>query len=251
MQQRPHPGYWLWRVAKPGEGSRWVSNPRWVRIGLRQPYLMQILTPGGTSGRVHLKVQRLWRRWQQVLLELLEQDVTPKEGLVTHCSLAVSCRNGSPCHWIKSFQAEKVGLPLCTGLLTIKLSRTGQFCNSSPGMQSHFRVHRWDAERKRHHRIRWTIAMYVCMYVPNLHARYIDRSIHLSQLVHFYVCMYVCMYVSVCLSVWIFCRSILSIHVSLICDNLVCSHRTLYVLNILFSRSISVFNRNICHLNFN
>ena len=119
-------------LAKPGEGNRRVSNPQWVWIGQCQPYCMRSLTPGGTSGRVHLKSQRLWRRWQQMSLERLEQDVAPKEVLVIYCSLAVFHRNGSSCHWIKTSQAERVGLPLCTGFLTIKLSRTGQFCNSSP-----------------------------------------------------------------------------------------------------------------------
>ena len=58
--------------------------------------------------------------------------MAPKEVLVIHCSLAISRRNGSSCHWFKTSYAERVGLPLCTGLLTIKLSHTGQFCNSSP-----------------------------------------------------------------------------------------------------------------------
>ena len=113
------------------------------------------------------------------------------------CSLAVSRHNDSPCHWIKTSQARRVGLALCTGLLTIKLSRTGQFCNSSEnsllpeketpqnsfgsddktdfqwphcsrlcasglGVQSHIRVHRWVVEHKRHHRIRWTTTIYKC-----------------------------------------------------------------------------------------
>ena len=114
-------------LAKQGEGNRRVSNPRWVWIGQCQLYCMRNLTPGRTSGRVHLKSQRLWRRWQLVLLERLEQV------------LAVSRRNGSSCPWIKTSQVERVGLSPCTGLLIIKLSRTGQFCNSS-----------------RHHWIRWT-----------------------------------------------------------------------------------------------
>ena len=29
------------------------------------------------------------------------------------------------------------------------------------GLQSRLRVHRWDAERKRHHRIQWTTAIYI------------------------------------------------------------------------------------------
>ena len=66
---------------------------------------MQSLTPGGTSGRIYLMNQQLWRRWQQVSLERLEQDVAPKEVLVIHCCLAVSCHNGSLCHWIKTSQA--------------------------------------------------------------------------------------------------------------------------------------------------
>ena len=104
-------------LAKPGEGSRWVSNPRWVRVGQRPPYGMRRLTPGGTSGRAHVKIQRLWRRWQQVSLERLDQDKVTKEVLVIHCRLAVSSRNGSPCHWIKTSKAKREGLPLCTGLL--------------------------------------------------------------------------------------------------------------------------------------
>ena len=104
---------------------------------------MRSLIPAGTSGRIHLKSQRLWRQWQQVSLELLEQDGAPKEVLDIHCNQAVSRRNSSSCHWIKTFQAEGMGLPLCTGLLTIKLSRTDQFCNSS-----------------RNHRIRWTTSTF-------------------------------------------------------------------------------------------
>ena len=46
------------------------------------------------------------------VMERLEPDVAPKEILVIHCSLAVSRCNGSPCHWIKTSQAERVGLPL-------------------------------------------------------------------------------------------------------------------------------------------
>ena len=71
-------------LAKPGEGNRRVSNHRWVRIWQCQPYCMRSLTPSGTIGRVHLKSQRLWRRWQQLSLECLEQDVAPKEVLVIH-----------------------------------------------------------------------------------------------------------------------------------------------------------------------
>ena len=46
-------------LAKKGEGSRRVSNPRWVWIELCQPYWMRSLTPAGTSGRVHMNIQRL------------------------------------------------------------------------------------------------------------------------------------------------------------------------------------------------
>ena len=67
----------------------------------------------------------------------------------------------------------RVGLPLCTGFLTIKLSCTGQFCNSP-----------------RHHRIQWTTTIYaskhVCMYVFMLVNVYI--YIYIS-----YVFMYMCM----------------------------------------------------------
>lgn len=59
-------------------------------------------------------------------------DMAPQEVLVIHCSLAVSRRNGSPCHWIKTSQAERVGLSPCNDFLTIKPSRTGPLCNSSP-----------------------------------------------------------------------------------------------------------------------
>ena len=119
--------------------------PRSCRMqrGSVSPTAYEALTPGGTSGRVHLKSQR---RWQQVSLERLEQDVAPKEVLVIYCNLAVSRRNGSSCHWIKTSQAERVGLHLCTGLLAIKLSRTGQFCNSSPitDLSTHLQVlQRW------------------------------------------------------------------------------------------------------------
>ena len=61
------------------------------------------------------------------VVERLELDVAPIEVLVIHCSLAVSRRNDSSCHWIMTSQAERVGLPLCNGLLTIKPSRTGPF----------------------------------------------------------------------------------------------------------------------------
>ena len=90
-----------------------------------------------------------------------------KEVLVNHCSLAVSRRNGSPCHWIKTSQAERVGLPLCTSLLTIKLSRTGQFCNSSPitDLSTHtFKFLQWWA-RGKSNRCRWTLVI----VVTNLH----------------------------------------------------------------------------------
>ena len=101
-------------------------------IGLYQPYCIRNLTPGGTSERVHLKNQQMWRQWQQVFFERLEQDMEPKGVLVIHCSLELSRRNGSLCHRVKISQAESVGFPLCTGLLTIKLSLAGQFCNSPP-----------------------------------------------------------------------------------------------------------------------
>ena len=51
-------------LARPGEGTRRVSNPRWVWIRLCLPHCLRSLTLGGTSGRIHPKIQRLWRRWQ-------------------------------------------------------------------------------------------------------------------------------------------------------------------------------------------
>ena len=71
------------------------------------------------------------------VVERLELDVAPKEVLVIHCSLAVFCCNGSPCHWIKTSQAERVGLPLCNGLLTLKPSRTGPFLQPITDLSSY------------------------------------------------------------------------------------------------------------------
>ena len=138
------------KLAKPAEGSRRVSNPRWVGIGLRQSYCLRSISPGGTSGKAHLKIQRLWRRWQQVSWECLERDVAPKEVLIIHCSLTVSRRNGSSCHWIKTSQAEKVGLPLCTSLRHYNFHA-----------QVSFATHHRNTEHKRHHRIRWTTPIYI------------------------------------------------------------------------------------------
>ena len=99
----------------------------------------------------------------KVLLEHLEQDMAPKDVLVIHYSLAVSRHNSSSCHWIKTSQAERVGLPLCTGLLTIKLSRTGQFCNSS-----------------HHHRIRWTTTIYHSLFLSIYQSIYLFQCVFLS-----------------------------------------------------------------------
>ena len=130
-----------------------------------QPYYMQSLTTGGTSGRVHLKIQWLWRLWQKVLLECLEQDVASKEVLVIHCSLAGSHHNGSLCHWIKTSQAERVGFSLCTGLLTIKLLRTVlQLITDYWSVYTHLQVLWWWA-RGKSNRCRWALAV----VITNLH----------------------------------------------------------------------------------
>ena len=81
-------------------------------------------------------------------------DVTPKQILVTHCSLVVSRCNGFPCHWIKTSKAERVSLSQCNDLLTIKSSRTVPLSNSphdryvnahhsSPAAMGTWRSNRW------------------------------------------------------------------------------------------------------------
>ena len=154
-------------LAKAGEGSRRVSNPHWVRIGLRQPYCMWSLTPSRTSRIAHLKIQWLWRQWQQVPLECLEQDVAPKEVLVIHCNLAVSRHNGSPSHWIKISQAEESGIATVhrsSHYKTFTHRLVLQFITDYRSLYAHLQVLRRWAHGKSI-RCRWTLAV----VVTNLH----------------------------------------------------------------------------------
>ena len=80
------------------------------------------------------------------VVERLELDVAPQEVLVIHCSLAVSRCNGSPCHWTKTSLVERVGLPVCNDLLTLKPSRTGSFLQPIPPLFKTLRLQTWTAE---------------------------------------------------------------------------------------------------------
>ena len=94
-------------LPKPGEGIRQVSP--------------LVSFDWAVSALLHAKPDSQWSKRKsspeestdvkaggsKCRLEHLEQDMAPREVLVIHWSLAVSCCNSSSCHWIKNFPDQE------------------------------------------------------------------------------------------------------------------------------------------------
>ena len=110
------PGNDFGRSAEPGEGSRRVSNPRWVG-NLIFPACEDCL---GISDGGNPCDSTAEKAMQHGTVECIGRARAPRTTRLSTATKEVSGRNDPSCHWTQASEAERVDLSACTGLPTIK-----------------------------------------------------------------------------------------------------------------------------------